>query len=84
MPCCRKRRWRVRTVSGWVSRLLRPLLGRPIGEQHQGPDDLVAPLGLIHEAQLQLCKLRGRFHRHPFHPLCSRGAYVAYRIEAVI
>ena len=44
---------------------LRPLLGRPIGKQHQGADQLVAPLGLIDEAQLQLRKLRGRFHRCP-------------------
>ena len=68
MPCCRKRRWRVRTVSGWVSVSCARCCGRPIGEQHQGPDHFIAPLGLIHKAQLQLCKLRGRFHRRPFHP----------------
>jgi hypothetical protein len=45
--------------------LLRPLDGGAIGEQDEGPNDLVAPLGLIHEAQLQLCKRRGRFHRCP-------------------
>jgi hypothetical protein len=60
------------------------LLGRPIGKQHQGPDHFIAPLGLIHEAQLQLGKLCGRFHNHPFHRLCSRGAYVAHCMDAVI
>ena len=44
---------------------LRPLLSRPIGEQYEGPNDLVAPWGLIHEAQRQLRKRRGRFHRCP-------------------
>jgi hypothetical protein len=65
-------------------RLMRPLLCRAIGKQHQGPDHFIAPLGLIHEAQLQLGKFRGRFHTHPFHRLCSRRAYVACRIDAVI
>jgi hypothetical protein len=32
--------------------LLRRLDGGAIGEQDEGPNDLVAPLGLIHEAQL--------------------------------
>jgi hypothetical protein len=45
--------------------LLRPSDGGAIGEQYEGPNDLVAPLVLIHEAQLQLCKRRGRFHRCP-------------------
>jgi hypothetical protein len=31
-----------------------------------------------------LGKLRGRFHDHPFHRLCSRGAYVAHHMDAVI
>jgi hypothetical protein len=66
MACCRKRRWRVRTVSGGVG-FLRPLLSRPIGSQDQGADHLVTPLDLIHEAQLQLRKRRRRFHRRPFH-----------------
>jgi hypothetical protein len=54
---------------------LRPLLGRPIGKQDQGPDDLIAPLGLIHEAPLQLRKLRRRFHRRPFHPPSDRDCH---------
>jgi hypothetical protein len=29
---------------------LRPLLNRPIGEQHEGADDFVSPLGLVHKA----------------------------------
>ena len=45
--------------------LLRPLDGGVIGEPYEGPNDLVAPLGLIHEAQLQLGKRRGRFYRCP-------------------
>jgi hypothetical protein len=36
MPCCRKRRRRVRTVPGWVSALLHQLDGGAIGEQHEG------------------------------------------------
>jgi hypothetical protein len=55
MACCRKRRWRVRIVSGGVG-FLRPWLGRPIGKQHQRTDHLVPPWHLIHEAQLQLRK----------------------------
>jgi hypothetical protein len=65
MACCRKRRWRVRTVSEGEDVL--PLLGHPIGKQDQGADHLVTPLDLIHEAQLQLRKCRRRFHRRPFH-----------------
>ena len=35
----------------WMGlRFLRPLLGRAIGKQHQGPDHLLAPLCLIHKA----------------------------------
>jgi hypothetical protein len=41
-------------------------------------------LGLIHKAQLQLAKLRRRFHDHPFHRRCRRGGYVAHRMDAVI
>jgi hypothetical protein len=52
---------------------LRPLLGRPIGKQDQRADHLIAPLGLIHEAQLQLCKLRSRFHRCPSPVVGLRG-----------
>ena len=48
-------------------RFLRSLLGRPIGKQHQGTDHLIAPVNRIHEAQLQLRKLYGRFHGRPFH-----------------
>jgi hypothetical protein len=59
-----KRTDRIRMGVGF----LRALLSRPIGEQHQRANDLVAPLGLIDEAQLQLCKLRGRFHV-PFCPV---------------
>jgi hypothetical protein len=62
---------------------VRALLGRPVGKEDEGPDHFIAPLRLIHEAQLQLGKLRGRFHDHPFHWLCSRGAYVAHRMDAV-
>ena len=60
-----------------------PLRGRAIGQQHQGTDDLIAPLGLIHEAQLQLCKRRRRLHRRPFPRPSGQGAYVAHRTEAV-
>jgi hypothetical protein len=40
--------YRVRVGVG----LLRPLGGSAIGEQHEGPNDLVAPLRLIDKAQL--------------------------------
>ena len=69
----------------WMGlRFLGALLGRPIGKQHQGSDHLIAPLHLIHEAQVQLGTLRGWFHDHPFHRLCSSGGYVAYGMGAVI
>jgi hypothetical protein len=64
--------------------LLRPLGGGSIGEQHEGSNDLIAPLCLIDKTQLQLRKFRGRFHNHPFHPCSGRRAYVAYLTEAVI
>jgi hypothetical protein len=64
-------------------RFLGPLGRGAIGEQHEGPSDLVAPLYLIDKPQLQLRKLRGRFHQHPFHSCSGRRAYVAYRTEAV-
>ena len=68
----------------WVGlRLLGPLGGGTIGEQHEGPNDLIAPLCLIDKPQLQLRKLRGRFHHYPFHPCSGRKAYVAYLTEAV-
>jgi hypothetical protein len=54
-------------------RFLGPLLGRPIGEQYEGTDDLIAPLDLIHEAQLQLRKRRGRFHGRPFTRAAGEG-----------
>jgi hypothetical protein len=47
-------------------RFLGPLLDRPIGKQYEGTDHLIAPLDLIHEAQLQLRKLHCRFHGRPF------------------
>jgi hypothetical protein len=52
-------------------RFLGPLHRRPIGKEHQGTDDLIAPLNLIHEAQLQLRKRCGRFHGSPF--TCAAG-----------
>jgi hypothetical protein len=48
-------------------------------KQHEGPDHFIAPLGLIHEAQLQLGKFRCEFHTHPFHRLCNRRTYVTYQ-----
>ena len=54
-------------------RFLGPLRGRPIGKEHQGPDHFTAPLDLIHEAQLQLRKRRGRFHRSPFTRAAREG-----------
>ena len=54
-------------------RFLGPLLGRPIGKEHQGTDHLIAPLDLIDEAQLQLRKRRGRFHRSPFTRAAGEG-----------
>ena len=54
-------------------RFLGPLRGRAIGKQHQGTDHLIAPLNLIHEAQLQLRKRRGRFHRSPFTRAAGEG-----------
>jgi hypothetical protein len=48
-------------------RFLGPLRGGAIGQQHQGANHLIMPLDLIHEVQLQLGKLRRRFHRCPFH-----------------
>ncbi len=66
------------------ARFLRPLLSRAVSKQHQRPDDLIAPLHGIHEAQLQLRKLRCRVHGRPFHWPCRRGAYVAHWTEAVI
>jgi adenine-specific DNA-methyltransferase len=69
---------------GMGRRFVRALLGGLIGEQHEGANDLVAPWGPSHKAQLQLCKLCGQFHRRPCHPRCSRGAYVAHRTKAVM
>jgi hypothetical protein len=46
-------------------RFLRPLRGRAILTKEQWADDLLAPLGLIGEAEWSLCKRRGRFHRAP-------------------
>jgi hypothetical protein len=43
-----------------------PLHGRAISKQHEGANHFIAPLGLIHEAQLQLRKLRCRVHRSSF------------------
>ena len=40
---------------------------------------LIAPLGLIREAQLQLRKFRRWFHRGSFRWSTNRGAYVPYR-----
>jgi hypothetical protein len=46
----------------------RALCRRAILKEEQRADHLIAPLGWIGEAQLQLCKRRGRFHGHPSHP----------------
>jgi hypothetical protein len=46
-------------------------------------DDLIASLGLIHEAQLQLRKCRRLFHESPFRSSSVRGAYAAYWAAAV-
>ena len=54
-------------------RFLGPLRGRPIGKQHERADHLIAPLDLIDEAQLQLRKRRGRFHRSPFTRAAGEG-----------
>jgi hypothetical protein len=61
----------------------RALCGHAILKEEPRADHLIAPLGWIGEAQLQLGKLRGRFHAHPSHPYADRGAYVADRTEAV-
>jgi hypothetical protein len=52
---------------------VRAWLGRPIGEQHEGANDLVAPLRPVHKTQLQLCKRCGQFHPHPFHRAQAEG-----------
>ena len=64
--------------------VLRPLLDGLISEEHEGPNDLIAPLRPIHKAQLQLGKCCGRFHGRPYHPPCRRGASVAYGRQAVM
>jgi len=56
-----------------------PLPSRAIGKQHEGANHFIAPLGLIHEAQLQLRKFRRRFHRSSFRRSTSRRAYVPYQ-----
>ena len=53
-------------------RVLRPLHGCSIGQEDEGADELVPPLDLIHEVQLQLGKLGRRVHGTPF-SLCSCG-----------
>jgi Resolvase, N terminal domain/Helix-turn-helix domain of resolvase len=63
---------------------LRALLDRPIGEPHEGTNDLVAPWGPVHKAELPLCKRCGQFHGRPCHPPCSRGADGAHRTTAVM
>jgi hypothetical protein len=64
-------------------RFLGPVRGRPIGQEHQGPDHFIAPLGRIDEAQLQWRKRRGRFHRSSF-TCVAREAYITHWREIVI
>ena len=52
-PVERPNRFRMR--GGFMS----ALGGRAIGKEHQRANDLVAPLGLIHQTQLQVGKLGG-------------------------
>ena len=51
---------------GMGVRVLRPLHGCSIGPEDEGADELVPPLDLIHEVQLQLGKLGRRIHGTPF------------------
>ena len=79
MPCCWKPAGQLahggRVGLGFPGALLRG----PVGKEDHRADDFIAPLGLIHEAQLQLRKLRRRFHGSSFRWSASRGAYVPYR-----
>ena len=43
-------------------RVLRPLDRRALGKQHEGADQFVAPLDLIHKVELQLRTIPCRFH----------------------
>jgi hypothetical protein len=55
------------------SRFLGSLRRGPIGKEHQRANDLVAPLSLIDQAQLQLGKRGGGVHSSPFSLWCRRG-----------
>jgi hypothetical protein len=52
---------RIGMCSGFVG----ALGGRTVGKEHQRANDLVAPLDLIHQPQLQWGKLCGRVHGQP-------------------
>ena len=61
VPCCRKRRVSLRTVSGWVcvSSALRS--GATSDEDHRA-NQLIAPLDVIDKMQLELVKIMYRLH----------------------
>jgi hypothetical protein len=56
---------------------------RAIGKEHQWANHLVAPLGLIHNSQLQLGKLCGGVHGSPFSLVSGRRVYLYHTGQGV-